>query len=124
LENQLKDLANFSPETLLNDVVDEYVLYLDAHPDFRAISFGRHISSATKEREASPDVGLPALLKNFMLQRLGIPNTPELDLRLRVVSEAGERLIAFAYEQATDEERERVVREMKKMLASYLFPKS
>ena len=91
------------------------------HPDFRAISFGRHISAATHEREASPHTGLPLLLKNFMLERLGIPNTPELDLKLRVVSEAGERLIAYAFEQPTDDERNRIVAEMKKMLAAYLF---
>ena len=69
----------------------------------------------------SPTVGLPALLKNFMLERLAIPNTPELDLMFRVVSETGERLIAYAYEQPTREERDRIVAEMKKMLANYLF---
>jgi AcrR family transcriptional regulator len=122
LERELVDLANFNPTNLLNNVVDAYVLYLDAHPDFRSISFGRHISAATKEREASPNVGLPALLKNFMLDRLGIPNSPELDLMLRVVSEAGERLIAFAYEQPAREERHRIIAEMKRMLSSYLFP--
>ena len=122
LEHELSDLSLFNPASLLNDVVDAYVQYLDANPDFRAISFGQHISSATREREASPDVGLPALLKNFMLQRLGIPNTPELDLMLRVVTEAGERLIAFAFEQPTREERGRVVSEMKRMLSGYLFP--
>ena len=124
LERELADLAAFNPANLLNDVVDAYVEYLDVNPDFRAISFGRHISAATKEREASPAVGLPALLKNFMLERLGIPNSPELDLMLRVVSEAGERLIAYAYEQPTRVERDRVVGEMKKMLAGYLFQSS
>ncbi|MFZ1134461.1 MAG: TetR/AcrR family transcriptional regulator [Candidatus Korobacteraceae bacterium] len=122
LERDLADLSSFNPATLLNDVVDAYVLYLDGHPAFRAISFGRHISAATKEREASPNVGLPALLKNFMLERLGIPNVPELDRMLRVVSEAGERLIAFAYEQPTREERDRIIAEMKRMLSGYLFP--
>src|SRR5271166_791007 len=122
LEHQLANLALFNPASLLNDVVDAYIFYLDANPDIRAISFGRHISAATKEREASPNVGLPSLLKNFMLERLGIPNTPELDLMLRVVSEAGERLISYAYEQPTREDRDRVITEMKRMLASYLFP--
>jgi len=121
LEEQMADLTNFNPAALLNDVVDAYVFYLDEHPDFRAISFGRHISSSTKERESSPEVGLPSLLKNFMLQRLGIPNTPELDLQLRLVSEAGERLIAFAYEQPTREERDSVIAGMKRMLSGYLF---
>ena len=57
-----------------------------------------------------------------MLERLGIPNTPELDLMLRIVSEAGERLIAYAYEQPARADRDRVIAEMKRMLSSYLFP--
>ena len=121
LERELAALENFDPANILDSVVDAYIVYLDAHPDFRTISFGRYISAATKERQASPSVGLPALLKNFMLERLRIPNTPELDLTLRIVSEAGERLIAYAYEQPTREDRDRVISEMKRMLARYLF---
>jgi AcrR family transcriptional regulator len=121
IEREFANLATFDPAVVLDSVVDAYIVYLDEHPDFRTISFGRHISRATKEREASPDVGLPAILKNFMLQRLGIENSPQLDLRLRVVSEAGERLIAYAYEQSGREERDRVIAEMKRMLAGYLF---
>jgi hypothetical protein len=121
LEREFTNLETFDPGKILDSVVDAYIVYLDAHPDFRTISFGRYVSAATKEREASPNIGLPALLKNFMLERLGIPNTPALDLMLRVVSEAGERLIAYAYEQPSREERDRIVGEMKKMLAGYLF---
>lgn len=124
MERELENLETFDPAAVLNNVVDAYILYLDTHPDFRTISFGRHVSAATKEREASPNVGLPALLKNFMLERLGIPNTPELVLMLRVVSEAGERLIAYAYEQPTRAERDQVVTETKRMLAGYLFPET
>jgi AcrR family transcriptional regulator len=121
VESQFANLETFDPALILDRVIDAYVAYLLEHPDFRAISFGRHISAATKEREASPQTGLPSLLKNFMLQRLGIPNTPELDLKLSVVSEAGERLIEYAFEQPTEDERNRIVAEMKKMLARYLF---
>lgn len=121
LEHRFSNLETFDPAKILNSVVDAYIVYLDAHPDFRTISFGRYISAATKERQASPHVGLPALLKNFMLERLRIPNTPRLDLRLRVVSEAGERLISYAYEQPTREDRDCVISEMKRMLANYLF---
>ena len=114
-------LKKFDPAILLDAVIDAYVVYLDAHPDFRAISFGRHISAATKEREASPQVGLPSLLKKFMLRRLGMGESSEFDLRLRVVSETGERLIEYAYEQSSREERDRIIAEMKRMLARYLF---
>ena len=114
-------LKKFDPARVLDAVVDAYIVYLDAHPDFRTISFGRHISPATKEREASPHVGLPGLLKKFIVRRLGMADSAELDLRLRVVSEAGERLIAYAYELPTRDDRDRIIAEMKRMLARYLF---
>jgi AcrR family transcriptional regulator len=122
LTRELAHLESFDPAIVLDRMVDAYIVYLDAHADFRTISFGRYISAATKRREASPATGLPAILATFMIQRLGLPHSPELELMLRVVSEAGERLIAYAYEQPTREERDRVIAEMKRMLSSYLFP--
>ena len=122
MERDLKEnLGGFNPSKFLANVIDTYIKYLDQNPDFRALAFGRLISPGTKERQASPVTGLPALLKSFMLERLRIPNTPELDLMLRVVSEAGERLIAFAYEQPTRAGRDLVIEEMKRMLTGYLF---
>ena len=121
LLQQLQNLENFDPTAVFDRMIDAYVLYLDAHPDFRTISFGCHISAATKAREASPRTGLPAMLTTFMVERLGFDFTPELELMLSVVSEAGERLIAYAYEQPTREERDVVIAETKKMLAGYLF---
>jgi AcrR family transcriptional regulator len=123
LLQQLQNLSAFGgdPAVVLDRMIDAYVLYLDAHPDFRTISFGRHISAATKAREASPRTGLPAMLTTFMVERLGFDFTPELELMLSMVSEAGERLIAYAYEQPTREERDVVIAETKKMLAGYLF---
>ncbi|MGB7552815.1 MAG: TetR/AcrR family transcriptional regulator [Candidatus Korobacteraceae bacterium] len=122
LLKQLQNLENFDPSVVLDRMVDAYVLYLDAHPDFRTISFGRHISAAIKARGGLPHTGLPAMLSTFMVERLRFPYTPELKLMLSVVSEGGERLIAYAYEQPTREERDLVIVETKKMLAGYLFP--
>lgn len=122
LTRELAHLKSFDPAVVLDRMIDAYTQYLDAHADFRTISFGRYISAATKRREASPTTGLPAILATFMIQRLRFPHIPELELMLRVVSEAGERLIAYAYEQPTREERDRVIAEMKRMLSSYLFP--
>jgi AcrR family transcriptional regulator len=119
---QLTKLQKLSPAAMLGAIIDAYIVYLDAHPDFRALSFGRHISAATRERQVSPDSGVTALLKRFMLEQLDTADTAELDLKLRMVSEAGERLIAYAYEQPTRDDHDRVIAEMKKMLASYLFP--
>jgi AcrR family transcriptional regulator len=121
LLQQLQNLEIFDPTVVLDRMIDAYVLYLDAHPDFRTISFGRHISAATRAREGSPRTGLPAMLTTFMVERLGFDFTPELELMLSVVSEAGERLVAYAYGQPTREQRDVVIAETKKMLAGYLF---
>jgi AcrR family transcriptional regulator len=121
VSGQLAKLKKSDPADMLSAIIDAYVLYLDAHPDFRAISFGRHISGATRERQVAPDSGITGLLKRFMLEQMGAADTAELDLRLRLVSEAGEHLIAYAYEQPAREDRDRILAEMKTMLAGYLF---
>ena len=59
LEHELANLETFDPALVLDSVVDAYIVYLDAHPDFRTISFGRYISVATRGSQASPNVGLP-----------------------------------------------------------------
>src|SRR5664280_1826662 len=120
LLEQLQNLENFDPAVVLDRMIDAYVLYLDAHPDFRTISFERHISTTITAGEAAR-TGLPAMLTTFMVERLGFRFTPELQLTLNLASEGGERLIAYAYEQPTREERDLIIAETKKMLAGYLF---
>lgn len=91
LLQQLQNQENFDPSVVLDGMIDAYVVYLDAHPDFRTITFGRHISAATKAREGLPSTGLPAMLTTFMVERLRFRFTPELELMLNVASEAGKR---------------------------------
>jgi hypothetical protein len=59
------------------------------------------------------------LVKKFILEQAGM-NMGDLDLRIRIASEAGERLIAYAFEQPATE-RQAVIGEMKTMLARYIF---
>lgn len=119
---QLAKLEKPNAAEVFDAIIAGYIVYLDTHADFRAISFGRHVSAATHERQVSPDVGVAALLKRFMLEQLGAGDVAELDLKLRMVSEAGDRLIAYAYQQPTGEARNRVITELKRMLSGYLFP--
>jgi AcrR family transcriptional regulator len=121
LMRELQNLETFDPAIVLESMIDAYTAYLDAHPDFRTIAFGRYVSAVTRQREASPSTGLPAILTTFIVERLSLPWTPELELKVSVVSEAGERLIVYAYEQPTREARDRIIAELKKMLAGYLF---
>lgn len=104
---------------LLSMIVDAYVAFLDDRPDFRSIALGRHISTATRDEHAGPDVGPAALVKKFVLDQIGM-DVGALDLKIRIASEAGERLIAYAYEQPR-QNRAAIIAEMKAMLTSYIF---
>jgi AcrR family transcriptional regulator len=121
LEKCLAASDGLEAPAFLDLVIDAYVAFLDAHPDFRTIALGRHVSATTRERQVRPDVGPAAIVRRFVLERLGIEAPPDLDLKLRIVSETGDRLIAYAYEQPGDAERAQVIAELKLLLAKYLF---
>jgi len=121
LEECLAASDGMEAPAFLGMVIDAYVAFLDAHPDFRAIALGRHISASTRARQVRADVGPAAIVRRFVLERLGIEAPPDLDLKLRIVSETGDRLIAYAYEQPGEAERAQVIAELKRLLAGYLF---
>jgi len=100
---------------------EAYVVQLERRPDFRAIAFGQDARGADNRRWAGR--GLTKLLVEFMKLGEYIDLDPELVRRAKVAGKAGERLIAYAYEQPTDAQREAVLVEAKKMLALYLYPK-
>jgi AcrR family transcriptional regulator len=114
-------LALADGPTFLSRVIDSYVAFLDERPDFRTIALGRHVSAQARKSQAEPDSGPAALVRWFLMKRLGVKKSDDLDLKLRVLIETGERLIAYAYTQESATERLRVIAEMKLMLANYLF---
>ncbi|MGA3028076.1 MAG: TetR/AcrR family transcriptional regulator [Bryobacteraceae bacterium] len=121
LEECLAASEGMEAPAFLDMVIDAYVAFVDAHPDFRTIALGRHISASTRARQVRPDVGPAAIVRRFVLERLGMEAPPDLDLKLRIVSETGDRLIAYAYEQPSAAERAQVIAELKRLLAAYLF---
>jgi AcrR family transcriptional regulator len=111
---------------LLGAVIDAFFTYLEDHPDFRTVAYGgpgggRYVSRPAREAYAAPDAGGAALVKWFMTAGLGAAPANALDWRLRVATEAGDRLLGYALEQPDKADRKRVVEEVKRMLASYLF---
>ena len=114
-------LALADGPTFLSRVIDAYVAFLDERPDFRTIALGRHVSAQARQSQAGLDSGPAALVRWFLMKRLGVKQSGDLDLKLRVLIETGERLIAYAYAQPSNAERLRVIAEMKLMLANYLF---
>ena len=120
-EGRLAEINLADGPSFLNAVIDAFVAFLDARPDFRTIAFGQYVSAATRKKQTEPDATGGGLLRRFMLESLGMSNISELDLRLRVAIETGERLFSYAYEQTDDAERARVIAEMKHLLSGYLF---
>jgi AcrR family transcriptional regulator len=116
----LRSAFRSGPE-FLGRLLDAYIEYLDNHPDFRALALGGHISALARESQTRPGAGPAGLLRAFMRRKLGVKDSATLDLRLRMAIETGERMIAFAYEKESEEERRRILGELKRMLARYLF---
>jgi AcrR family transcriptional regulator len=108
--------------SLLSRAIDTFVSFVDAHADFRTIAFGgRHISRRTRDEHSGADAGATVLVKQYMIRVLGFDDSPDLDLRLRVATETGDRLLGFALEQSDVKQRQRIISEMKQMLSIYLF---
>lgn len=120
VERRLEEKGAVAPREFLDLVIDAYVGFLDARPDFRAIALGHHVSPGARERQVAAEVGPAALVKGF-IRNLGIDEASDLNLKIRVATETGDRLIAFAFSQPTVESRARVIGEMKQLLAGYLF---
>ncbi|MCX7604768.1 MAG: TetR family transcriptional regulator [Bryobacteraceae bacterium] len=115
----LKSALRSGP-ALLERLMDAYIEYLEAHPDFRALALGGHISALARESQMRPGAGPAGLLREFMKRKLGLRDSAALDLRLRMAMETGERMIAYAWQQPPLE-RQRILGELKRMLARYLF---
>lgn len=121
VRNRLLLLVPLGGPGFLSSVIDRYVEFLDARPDFRTIVFGRHISPATREQQIRPDKGPTGLVRQVLIRFLGMKNSKELSLKIRIASETGERLLAYAYEQENFSERKKIIEELKSLLSSYLF---
>ena len=121
VETRLSAADFLDGQGLLGMMIDVYVEFLDARPDFRTLALGRHVSALTRERQLEPGAGPGELVKMFLVGAGGADGGADLDLKLRMAIETGERLIDFAFTQETPQGRARVIDEMKKLLGLYLF---
>lgn len=106
----------------LNVVVDSFVAFLEDHPEFRQIAYGgSYISARVRQEQSDPAEGGSGFMKHFMVSALGMDPSHDLDLKLRVAAEVGDRLIAHAFDQPSDEARALVIAELKILVSGYLF---
>lgn len=110
--------------SFLGAIIDGFVAYLEANPDFRILAFGapgggRYVSRPTRDTFG----GTPVLdaFREFVGEMYDIPLSEDFGFHLRLATEIGDRLLAYAFEQPTPDERSRVVTETKSVLSGYLF---
>jgi len=125
-EELLRDMMMSPPAdgpTALIAAIDAFIAYLDQHADFRTIAYGgRHVSRHARDSQAASDVDGEQLVKMLMGQVLELEPGPELDIKLRILAEVGDTLLALAYAPGGDKERPLIIAEMKRLLSGYLFP--
>lgn len=110
--------------SFLSTVIDAFVAYLEANPDFRILAFGaagggRYVSRPTRDDYAG--VKVAATIQEFVAGAFDIEASDNFAFRLRIATEIGDRLLAFAFEQAEPADRTRIITEAKHLLATYLF---
>jgi hypothetical protein len=110
--------------SFLGTVIDGFVAYLEANPDFRILAFGapgggRYVSRPT--RDAYAGVQVATAIQEFVTEAFDIDASDDFAFRLRIATETGDRLLAFAFEQSDPAERTRIIAETKRLLATYLF---
>jgi AcrR family transcriptional regulator len=110
--------------SFLAAVIDGFVAYLESNPDFRILAFGapgggRYVSRPTRDAYAGTNVAVA--IQEFVTEAFDIDATNDFAFRLRIATETGDRLLAFAFEQAAPAERARIIAETKRLLANYLF---
>jgi AcrR family transcriptional regulator len=115
-----------SPQPFLAAVIDAFAEYLLAHPDLRMLAFGgpggsRAISRSTRDAQQGSGQ-IAGMVKEFLTEAYELMLDAAFDFRLQIAIEIGDRLLAHALEQPDAPARERVLAEMKVLLASYLFP--
>ena len=125
----VQELAAAAPKDgpgLLAAVFEAFYLYLEANPDFVTVAYGaagggRYVSRPARDAYAAPDASGASLVKWFMSEGLGLGSPSTLDWKLKIVTETGDRLLGFAFEQPDKADRRRVIEETKRLLSAYLF---
>ena len=115
----------FPPDApaFLATVIDAFAEYLEAHADFRTIAFapgGRSISGRTRDAYAQSGELLDAV-KTMLVETYDLDAGPALDLRLRLATETGDRLLACAFAEADPLRRAAILAETRRILAAVLF---
>ena len=109
-----------SGELLIDDAIDIYVAFVRREPGFKALWLSGAPTPDILRRFRAINSKVAQLAKAFGIAKLRIPDTPDLDLRLAMATEASTQLLRYAFTQTSFEE-DRVVTELKQLLKASLL---
>lgn len=106
---------------LIEHIIDLFVAFLGAHPEFATVLYGPgHISDAIRHRHFGHDSNTAQLARRYTAEVLRMTDTPVLALRWEILGEIAGPLIGFATGQPDPERRAAALREVKRLLANCL----
>lgn len=106
--------------TSIEEAIDIYVAFVDREPGFKALWISGSQTPELSGRTRRVHDTAVQLAKAYAAERLGIPMTPELDVRLAVATEATNQILRYAFQQ-TQFPRDQVIDELKRWLKSVLL---
>jgi AcrR family transcriptional regulator len=109
-----------SREALVDGLIDVYVRFMAQEPGLHALAAAGYVTVNSVAEDHAAALELARAMRRHLVTRLGYADTEDLWLRIVVCVEAAGHLLEFAFRQH-EFERNRVVAEVKAMIARYFF---
>jgi AcrR family transcriptional regulator len=107
-------------EALVDGLIDVYVRFMEQEPGLQALAAGGYMTVKTVAEDHAAALELARAMRRHLVTRLGYEDTEALWLRIVVSVEAAGHMLEFAFHQH-EFARERVVAEVKSLIARYFF---
>lgn len=105
---------------VIEDAIDIYVAFVDREPGFKTLWISASQTPELSGRMRAVNQAAIGLARAYAVERLGIPASSELDLRLAIATEATAQMLRYAFQQ-TRFPRDKVIAEIKQWLKAILL---
>jgi AcrR family transcriptional regulator len=105
---------------IIDDAIDIYVAFASREPGFRSLWINGSLSPDISGRSFNVTAFAITTAKSYAVERLGLPASEALDIRLAVAANATAHILRYAFNQ-TDFPQEHVIAELKRWLRTALL---
>lgn len=108
-------------EALVDGLIDVYVRFMEAEPGLQRLAAGGYLTVKTVAEDHATALELARAMRRHLVMRLGYEDTEALWLRIVISVEAAGHLLEFAFHHQQEFARDRVIAEVKSLIARYFF---